>query len=146
MCFILLHYIIYVLTLQKIATAKRVLLDFHIFHCKILVVTCLKIAYEQVETCSTYVNATFLITINLCCVGRNKRSLLSNKHNRMASITTAYKPTLMERAYPCAKPIKIDIFLCPSVCTQVTTRDRQNNIYRIFKYNFYKKVWFFCCV
>jgi len=81
--------------------------------------------------------------MNLCYVRRNKISVFSNKHNRMTSIKTTHKPTLMERAYPKAEPIKIDISFCPSVCTQVTTRDRLNNIYRIFTDNFYKNVWLF---
>ena len=55
---------------------------------KIFVLTCLRMASVQAETCSTHVQVPNWIKINLCCVRRNKCSLFLHATNVVA---TKYK-------------------------------------------------------
>ena len=53
----------------KIVTVKNgALYSYCIFLCLVFVLTCLRMAYAQAETCSMHITVTIWIKINLCSV------------------------------------------------------------------------------
>ena len=68
--------ILYFNSIKNTDSKKRGPLDsYSVFHCKVRLLTCLKMASVQAEICSIHVKLTIWIKLNLCCIILNKCGL-----------------------------------------------------------------------